>query len=178
MVQVRLGDITQEPTDAIVNAANARLMHGGGVAGAISSAGGSVIDDESDEWVRKHGVVPVGEAAITRGGRLPAKFVIHAVGPVWTKGSRDEKQQLHEAVWNSLLMAHNRSLRSIAIPAISSGIFGFPKNLCARILIKTALTFYKHYPETSLHEIRFTNFDQKTVDIFEEMFNTVLAKDP
>jgi putative ATPase len=166
-IQVRLGDLTQENVDAIVNAANAHLAHGGGVAGAIVRQGGYVIQEESQRWVHEHGPVPTGQVAVTGAGSLPCKYVIHAVGPVWQGGSRQEDELLQQAVWNSLLKVHELHLTSMSIPAISSGIFGFPKERCAAILIKTALKFCAQHPDSPLREIRFTNFDQLTVGLFE-----------
>jgi putative ATPase len=174
-IQARLGDLTQEDAEAIVNAANSHLAHGGGVAGAIVRAGGYVIQEESNRWVREHGPVPTGQVAVTSAGKLPCKYVIHAVGPVWQGGSHDEDALLRQAAWHSLVKAHELQLTSISIPAISSGIFGFPKERCAEILVKTALEFCEQYPESSLREIRFTNFDQLTVGIFEAQVRDLTA---
>ncbi|RMF84735.1 MAG: macro domain-containing protein [Nitrospinota bacterium] len=165
VIQVRQGDLTQEETDAIVNAANSELAHGGGVAGAIVRRGGQSIQEESNRWVREHGSVPTGQVAVTGAGSLPARYVIHAVGPVWRDGKHDEDALLRSAVWNSLLKAHELQLTSIALPAISSGIFGFPKDRCAAILVRTALDFCTQYPDSPLREIRFTNIDSLTVDL-------------
>lgn len=165
-VQARLGDLTGERVDAIVNAANEHLAHGGGVAGAIVRAGGPAIQDESSRWVREHGIVRTGGVAVTGAGNLPCKAVIHAVGPVWHGGSKGEDESLRSAVRNSLLKAHELSLTSIAMPAISSGIFGFPKDRCAGILVETVMDFCDRYPDSPLREIRFTNVDRLTVDLF------------
>src|SRR3990172_3915451 len=118
------GDITEQKTDAIVNAANSHLQHGGGVAGAIVKKGGQIIQKESD----KIGYVPVGKSAITTAGKLPSKYVIHAVGPRWGEGDEDNK--LKSAVISSFKLADEKKLKSISIPAISAGIFGFPKDRC------------------------------------------------
>lgn len=158
------GDITEERVDAIVNAANSYLQHGGGVAAAIVRKGGPIIQEESN----KIGYVPVGQVAITTAGDLPAKKVIHAVGPRWGEGDEDNK--LRSAVWNSLLRAHQEKFSSIALPAISSGIFGFPKDRCAQILVQTALDFCAQHPNSSLREIRFTLIDEPTVAVFLEEF--------
>ena len=167
VVQVRQGDLTLEHVDAIVNAANTHLAHGSGVAGAISQRGGQAIQEESDRWVREHGTLSTGQVAVTGAGNLPCKVVIHAVGPVWEGGTRGEDELLRMAVWNSLLKVHELRLTGIALPAISSGIFGFPKNRCATILVGTALDFCHQYPDSPLREIRFTNLDRLTVDLFE-----------
>lgn len=158
------GDITERDVDAIVNAANSYLQHGGGVAGAIVRRGGQIIQEESD----KIGYVPVGKAAITVAGALPAKFVIHAVGP--RMGEGDEDNKLKGAVLSSLLLASEKGLKSISMPAISSGIFGFPKDRCAMVLVREAVTFIKDYPETSLELIEFCVYDALTVGYFEKEF--------
>lgn len=127
------GDITELDVEAIVNAANERLAHGGGLAAVIARAAGPGIEEESRNWVKKHGQVPHGRPAYTGGGRLPARFVIHAVGPVWGSGQEDAK--LADAVRGSLARADELGLESIALPAISTGNFGFPIDRCARILL-------------------------------------------
>jgi putative ATPase len=167
ILRVCHGDLTEETADAIVNAANSHLAHGGGVAGAIVRRGGRVIQEESSRWVRERGAVPTGHVAVTGAGSLPCAYVIHAVGPVWHGGNQREDDLLRSAVWNSLQKAHELGLTSIALPAISSGIFGFPKDSCAALLVRTALDFCKQYPDSSLREIRFTNIDRLTVDLLE-----------
>ena len=124
-LQIVQGDITTDEVDAIVNAANEHLQHGGGVAWAIVRRGGQVIQDESDQWIRQHGTVSHADPAWTSGGSLPAKYVIHAVGPVW--GDGDEDNKLADAVTGSLRVADELKCESISMPAISTGIFGFPK---------------------------------------------------
>ena len=166
-IQVRQGDLTAEDTDAIVNAANSHLAHGGGVAGAIARQGGRVVQAESDRWINEHGPVPTGQVAVTAAGNLPARVVIHAVGPIWQGGKAGEDELLRSAVWNSLAKAEEMVLTSIALPAISSGIFGFPKDRCAEILVRTALEFYMDHPQSRLRQIRFTNIDRRTVELFE-----------
>lgn len=158
------GDITDEMVDAIVNAANSHLQHGGGVAGAIVSKGGQIIQEESD----KIGYVPVGNCAMTTSGKLPSKFVIHAVGPM--NGEGDEDDKLYNAISNSLRLADQGKFETISIPAISSGIFGFPKDRCAQILLQGALDFYQTHPKTSLKEIRFCIIDKATLDVFLKEF--------
>lgn len=158
-VRVVKGDITLERVDAIVNAANGRLEHGGGVAGAIARRGGASIREESRAWVARHGEVPTGRAAVTGAGDLMARYVIHAVGPVW--GAGDEDALLESAVRSALDLARERGLASVSLPAISSGIFGFPKERCAEILLRTADAY------EGLAEIRLCNFDEETASIFE-----------
>jgi O-acetyl-ADP-ribose deacetylase (regulator of RNase III) len=158
------GDLTEERVDAIVNAANSHLSHGGGVAGAIVRKGGDVIQKESNAI----GHVPVGQVALTGAGALPARHVIHAVGP--RMGEGDEDAKLRNAARNSLALAHERGFQSVALPAISSGIFGFPKDRCAQILIQAALDFCAEHPDSPLREIRFTLIDDPTVEVFEAEF--------
>jgi len=162
------GDITKEEVDAIVNAANEYLKHGGGVAGAIVRAGGSVIQEESDRIVRERGRVPTGEAVVTGAGNLKAKYVIHAVGPVWRGGNYGEDELLYRAVYNALLRAHELKLRSVSMPAISTGIFGFPKERAVKIFARAIRDFIDHHPDTSLKEIRICNIDGETTRVFEE----------
>ncbi len=163
-IQVVHGDLTAEEVDAIVNAANEHLAHGGGVAGAIVRKGGWQIQEESNRWVSEHGPVRTGSAAITGAGSLPASYVIHAVGPVW--GSGDEVRKLSSAISSALSIACNKNLSSIAFPAISSGIFGFPKELCAKVFFDTIFEYFESHPDCSLKLIRLTNIDKLTADIF------------
>jgi O-acetyl-ADP-ribose deacetylase (regulator of RNase III) len=165
-LQIVLGDITQEHVDAIVNAANAQLQHGGGVAGAIVRRGGQVIQIASDAWVHEHGPVSHAEPAYTTGGRLPCRYVIHAVGPVW--GDGDEDAKLAAAVTGSLRLADRLELDSIAFPAISTGIFGFPKERAARVILLAMRNYFKQHPESSLKLVRMTLLDQEMVKVFSE----------
>ncbi len=158
------GDITERDTEAIVNAANTRLQHGGGVAGAIVRKGGQVIQDESDAI----GYVPVGGAAITGAGRLQASYVIHAVGP--RMGEGDEDRKLTSAVTACLQLASGKKITSISLPAISSGIFGFPKDRCARILVTTARDYLAGNPDSSLKSVEFCIHDDETMKFFRDEF--------
>jgi len=162
-LQIVQGDITTEAVDAIVNAANEHLQHGGGVAWAISKKGGPAIQTESDAWIQKHGPVSHAHPAWTSGGLLPAKYVIHAVGPVW--GDGDEDKKLSEAVTGSLRVADELKCSSIAFPAISTGIFGFPKDRAAGIIF-SAIKKYFENNESNLRVVKITLFDQATVDVF------------
>ena len=159
------GDLTAETVDAIVNAANERLMHGGGVAGAISRRGGPAIQHESTAWVREHGPVPTGSAAITGAGSLPCRYVIHAVGPVW--GTGDEEAKLASAVQAALDLADQREQRSISMPGISSGIFGFPKPLCAQVMLGAILEWLAERSESSVRQVNACNIDGETAQLFE-----------
>jgi O-acetyl-ADP-ribose deacetylase (regulator of RNase III) len=161
------GDITERDVDAIVNAANSHLQHGGGVAGAIVRKGGQVIQEESNEI----GYTPVGAAVITGAGKLRAKFVIHAVGPRIGEGGEDNK--LKNAISNSLKLASQKGLKSISLPAISSGIFGFPKDRCAEILVKEALNYIEKNPKSSLRLIEFCIYDDLTKEYFQREFDKI-----
>ncbi|MGC8873036.1 MAG: macro domain-containing protein [Chloroflexia bacterium] len=163
-IRIVRGDITEERVDAIVNAANERLAHGGGVAGAIVRKGGPEIQEESDAWVRRYGPVPTGSAAVTGAGRLPARYVIHAVGPAW--GSGVEEAKLACAVRSALQRAEELGLRSIAFPAISAGIFGFPVADCARVLLGTIAAYLQERPTGPIQEVHVCLFDAKTAEIF------------
>ena len=164
ILQLVQGDITMEDVDAIVNAANERLQHGGGVAGTISKKGGRIIQKESDAWIQQHGPVAHSHPAWTSGGFLPAKYVIHAVGPVW--GDGDEDNKLADAVTGSLRVADDLKLTSLAMPAISTGIFGFPKERAARIIFSTIEKYFAGNPSSGLKIVKLILFDQATVDVF------------
>jgi O-acetyl-ADP-ribose deacetylase (regulator of RNase III) len=158
------GDITERNTDVIVNAANSQLKHGGGVAAVIVRKGGEIIQRESE----KIGFVPVGSVAITTAGKLPFKAVIHAVGPRMGEGNEDVK--LRSAIQNCLLLASQKNFKSISIPAISSGIFGFPKRLCAKILLEESKKFLEENKNTSINNIEFCIIDAQTLDCFKSEF--------
>jgi O-acetyl-ADP-ribose deacetylase (regulator of RNase III) len=163
VIQIAQGDLTLEEVDAIVNAANEHLQHGGGVAWAILRRGGDVIQDESDAWVRAHGLVSHAHPAWTSGGRLPARYVIHAVGPVWGAGEEDAK--LTAAVTGSLQVADGLGLQSIAMPAISTGIFGFPKERAARVILSAIQSYF--VKETSqIRLVRLVLYDDETIATF------------
>jgi O-acetyl-ADP-ribose deacetylase len=163
-LQIVQGDITTEEVDAIVNAANEYLQHGGGVAWAISRRGGDVIQDESDKWVKQHGPVSHAHPAWTSGGALPAKYIIHAVGPVW--GDGDEDKKLADAVTGSLRVADELKLLSLAMPAISTGIFGFPKERAAGIIFTAIDNFFSSNQSSTLKVIRIVLFDDATIQPF------------
>lgn len=175
VVRVCQGDITEQKTMAIVNAANEHLQHGGGVAGAIRRRGGEEIQEESDRWVQTHGLVKTGKAAITGGGRLPAKYVIHAVGPIW--GSGDEERKLASAVRNTLLLADQNGIDSLSIPGISSGIFGGPKEICARVIVGTVLDYLRKHPDTNIREVDFCNIDHATTAVFAEVARELVGEE-
>lgn len=166
------GDITQMATDAIVNAANEYLAHGSGVAGAIVRRGGPAIQRESDEWVRRHGRVPTGSAAITSGGQLRARYVIHAVGPVYD-GTERSAQLLASAVHAALRMADEHQLASIALPAISTGIFGYPLEEAARVMLRAALDYLSG--ETNLQRVVFCLYGDTAYQIFAKTLQQLTA---
>jgi O-acetyl-ADP-ribose deacetylase (regulator of RNase III) len=170
MLRLVQGDITGRNVDAIVNAANSHLQHGGGVAGAIVRKGGQIIQDESDRIA----FTPVGTAVITGAGNLPARFVIHAVGP--RMGEGDEDNKLKDAVMNSLLLASQKNLGSISFPAISSGIFGFPKDRCAKILVTAAADFLLAHEDGPLEIVEFCIYDEPTLGFFRKEFAVLRRK--
>lgn len=154
-------DITERGVVAIVNAANSRLQHGGGVAGVIVRKGGRVIQEESN----KIGFVPVGGAAITSAGTLKAKYVIHTVGP--RMGEGDEDNKLKSAMSSVLKLAAEKGIASISVPAISAGIFGFPKDRCARILVEETVKFLKENQNAPLDLVEFCIYDKEAYGFFK-----------
>ena len=163
-IQILQGDITIEEVDAIVNAANEHLQHGGGVAWAISKQGGSAIQKESEAWIQQNGRVPHSAPAWTSGGLLPAKYVIHAVGPVW--GDGDEDNKLDAAVTGSLRVAEELKCSSLAVPAISTGIYGFPRERAAAVIFSAIENYFAANLSSGLKIIKLVLFDQPTVDVF------------
>jgi O-acetyl-ADP-ribose deacetylase (regulator of RNase III) len=168
-IEIVRGDITEMTNEAIVNAANESLRHGGGVAGAISRKGGRAIQMESNEWVRTHGKVQTGSAAITSAGNLPSKYVIHAVGPVM--GSGDEDTKLRSATISALNIALDHQIKSIAFPAISTGIYGYPIDRCARIMLSTVKDYLLEHD--NLDRVTFCLFDQTGFDIFTQIWQDI-----
>jgi putative ATPase len=171
-LQIVQGDITIEQVDAIVNAANHHLQHGAGVAGAISAKGGPVIQAESDAWVRAHGPVTHANPAYTSAGDLPARYVIHAVGPMWGEG--EEEAKLYQAIQGTLYTADQLGLESISMPAISTGIFGFPKDQAAQVIFTSIRDYFQDNPQSGLKDIRLALYDQPTVDVFEQVWEQIL----
>lgn len=164
------GDITNIEADAIVNAANPHLKHGGGVAGAIVRKGGYIIQMESDEYVRIHGPVPVGDVAVTSAGRLKAKYIIHAVGPVY--GEKDGDKKLSSAIRSVLSKAEELKLNTIALPAISTGMYGYPLEKCAEIMANVLMEFSNK--PTSLAKIILCLYDDRAFNIFNKVFTNLL----
>ena len=159
------GDITELRTDAIINAANSSLILGAGVAGAIRTKGGPAIQEECNEI----GGCAVGCAVITTGGNLKARFVIHAVGP--RKGEGDEEEKLRNATLNSLKVANDNGLKSIGFPAISTGVFGFPIERCAEIMLSSTIGYLRE--ETGLEKVVFCLYGQEAFGVFEGMLKKI-----
>jgi O-acetyl-ADP-ribose deacetylase (regulator of RNase III) len=159
------GDITRQSTDAIVNAANSSLMGGGGVDGAIHRAGGPAILDECKQIVARQGRLPTGKAVITTGGNLKAKYVIHTVGPIWHGGNSGEPKLLASAYHESLKLATENNLNSIAFPSISTGAYGYPVNQASKVAIDAVITFLSQ-STTSLREVVFVLFDAQTLGAY------------
>ena len=160
------GDITKIEVDAIVNAANTSLLGGGGVDGAIHKAGGPEILDDCRKIRSRQGGCPVGEAVITTAGRLPARYVIHTVGPVWNGGNQSEEELLSNAYRNSLLLARKNNVNTIAFPNISTGIYRFPKLRAAEIAIAVVSSFLKEHPSII---VNFVCYDAENFNIYEEL---------
>lgn len=170
LINIVEGDITQEEVDAIVNAANSELIHGGGVAGVIAKRGGPQVQKESNDYVRKFGSVETGNVAVTSGGNLKCKYLIHAVGPIWRGGNKDEEKLLYNAVYNSLKKAEELKLNSIALPAISAGIYGYPIEKAVLIYKKAVFDFVNNNP-MFLKDIRFVIYDKSFLTYFVNEFS-------
>lgn len=171
-ISIQQGDITRQSTDAIVNAANSSLMGGGGVDGAIHRAGGPAILEECKQIVAKQGRLPTGEAVITTGGNLPAKHVIHTVGPVWHGGNKGEAALLESAYRESLKLAAGNNLTSVSFPSISTGAYRYPVEQAAVTAIETAVAFLRE-KETSLKEVVFVLFDSRTYETYARALKEV-----
>ena len=167
VIRLIQGDLTELAVDAIVNAANIHLVLGGGVAGAIRSKGGTSIQEECD----RIGGTTVGQAVITGAGKLKARYVIHAVGPSYGEGNEDEK--LRGATLNSLKRATEKGMGSIAFPAISPGIFGFPKDRCAEIMLSTFHDYLEN-ETTSLKEVILCLWSKEDLELFAKKLDAVL----
>ncbi|MCW3117260.1 MAG: O-acetyl-ADP-ribose deacetylase [Chitinophagaceae bacterium] len=174
-IRVIKGDITKIKVDAIVNAANSSLMGGGGVDGAIHRAGGSAILEACRKIVAKQGGCRTGEAVITTAGLLPAKFVIHTVGPVWNGGNKNEKKKLEDCYKNSLRQGLENNCRTFAFPNISTGIYKFPKQLAAEISVKTVIEFLSDC--NVIDQVIFVCFDEENYSLLQKEFNRYSLKD-
>jgi O-acetyl-ADP-ribose deacetylase len=165
-VRIKVGDITKEDTDAIVNAANGTLLGGGGVDGAIHRAGGKAILEECRQIRRERypDGLPTGQAVITTAGNLPAKHVIHTVGPVYRRGGRDQAELLAACYRNSLALAASNGLTTIAFPAISTGVYGYPQDEAANVAARAIEEFLG--AESAIQEIRLVFFARGDADVF------------
>ena len=170
MIELIRGDITEASTDAIVNAANTSLLGGGGVDGAIHRAGGKAILEECMRIRDRQGGCKIGEAVITTAGKLPAKFVIHTVGPVWNGGGKGEAQLLSQAYTNSLSLAVDHGIETIAFPNISTGIYHFPKLQAARIAIDTVSAFLA--TNKKIKKIVFVCYDAENYAIYADLLKS------
>ncbi|EPY2276663.1 ADP-ribose-binding protein [Clostridium sporogenes] len=166
-IKIIKGDITKENVDAIVNAANSSLLGGGGVDGAIHRAGGNKILEECKRIVSKIGSLKTGEAVITSGGNLKAKYVIHTVGPIWHGGKSTEETLLANAYKNSLKLASEKNVETIAFPNISTGVYRYPKDQAAKVAynsVKDSLIKYEN-----IEEVRFVCFDEYNYKLYEDL---------
>ncbi len=161
------GDITSLKVDAIVNAANSSLLGGGGVDGAIHKAGGNQILLECKEIIKEHGRCPNGHAVITNAGKLPAKFVIHTVGPVWYGGNNNEEEELRNSYRNSLELAVKHGLKTIAFPNISTGVYRFPKKEAAKIAVSELKIFLTN--NQTIEQIIFICFNRDNFEIYKPL---------
>jgi O-acetyl-ADP-ribose deacetylase (regulator of RNase III) len=166
-IEIIKGDITVLSVDAIVNAANSGLLGGGGVDGAIHRAGGVQILEDCKVIREKQGKLPTGGAVITRTGNLPARYVIHTVGPVWSGGARDEKVKLANCYQNSLQLAVENGCKTVAFPNVSTGVYGYPKQEAAEIAMKTVSDFLSKHSE--IEKVIFCCFDDENYQIMNEL---------
>lgn len=168
-ISILQGDITKLKVDAIVNAANTTLLGGGGVDGAIHRAGGKVILEEC----KKIGGCPTGEARITTAGNMPSKYVIHTVGPVYRGGGSNESQLLYNAYFNSLKLAVDHNIKTVAFPAISTGVYGYPKGKAADIAIKATMEFLDQHK--GIDEVIFILYSNNDFDIYKQKLKKIFS---
>ena len=167
-IQLHQGDITRQQVDAIVNAANQRLLGGAGVDGAIHRAGGPEIMAECDRIRQQQGGCPTGEAVITTAGLLAAKYVIHTVGPIWNQGIDNEVKLLKSCYQTSLKLADQHCLGSVAFPNISTGVYGFPKQQAAEVAV-TSVSEYFNTADTMIGQVTFVCFDDENYSIYKQL---------
>ena len=170
------GNIVHEKVDAIVNAANEDLKHIGGLAKSIVDNGGSTVQSESNEYVRSHGKVTTGTCICLGAGNLPCKKIIHAVGPQWRGGGKNEEQTLHNTVYKCLQCADKEKLNSIALPAISTGVYGVPEVVCARASLRAVRDYYQSKPHSTINTVRFVLYTQSGVQHFGSAFKYMFPK--
>lgn len=171
--EIKKGDITTEDVDAIVNAANSHLAHGGGVAAAIARAAGEALIRESNAI----DYVPTGSCALTIGGNLPAKYVIHAVGPVYRDGKSGESELLASCITSSLSLAESKNIHSIAFPAISTGIFGYPIHKATHIMLSSALNYFAKHQQSVISKVVFVLYSEDVFQIFQDTYKQLTGKD-
>jgi len=167
------GDITTQETEAIVNAANSSLLGGGGVDGAIHRAGGPQILEECKKIRAKQGGCPTGEAVITTGGLLKAKYVVHSVGPIWRGGNQDEEKLLINAYQSSLALAKEKGIRSLSFPSISTGAYGYPIQAAARVALSTVRDFLTQH---DFEEVRFVLFSDRNLKTYEAAWAEMVGR--
>ncbi len=163
------GDITQQDTEAIVNAANEELIPGGGVDGAIHRAGGPSIAEEA----RRYGRCPTGSAVITGAGNLKAKYVIHAVGPIWRGGNHGEPELLASAYRSALKLCLEKDINSVAFPSLSTGAYGYPLNKAARVALSTIISFLKEHQKPAL--VRLVLFGEDAYQTYEKALKEMMG---
>jgi len=171
-IELRIGDITLEDTDCIVNAANGRLDHSAGVAGAIIKRGGDSIQDECFKFININGPLKESECFVSGSGKLSCKKIVHSIGPIWSDGKSNEDALLVLTILNSLDAASKNKLKSITFPAVSTGKFGFPKELCASLIFEASEYYFTMNPDTCVKEVRLTVFDDDTLNVFEKSFDS------
>ncbi len=170
-IEILKGDITKVSVDAIMNAANTSLLGGGGVDGAIHRAGGKAILDDCKKIISRQGGCKTGQAVITTAGNLPAKFVIHTVGPVWNGGNNNESQKLTNCYRNSLQLAIENDCRTIAFPGISTGVYRFPKNKAAEIAVNTVHEFI--LLSQKIEKVLFVCFDDEYFNLIGNQLKSI-----
>ncbi len=169
--EIVLGDLLEEKTDVIVNAANSYLKHGGGIALKIKNKAGSKLVEEGDEIVKKFGPIKTGSAVITTAGNLPFKGVIHVVGPVYGEG--DEEEKLKNGLKEAFLIASEKKFSSLSFPAVSSGIFAVPLDICSKSYLKAVLEFHKGNPNSTLKLIRLVLFTKEIFEIIDKEISKI-----
>jgi O-acetyl-ADP-ribose deacetylase (regulator of RNase III) len=168
------GDITKQDTEAIVNAANSSLLGGGGVDGAIHRVGGPKILEECKKIRKQQGGCPTGEAVITTGGNLKAKYVVHTVGPIWYGGKRDEDALLRNCYLNSLKLARKKNIKSISFPSISTGAYRFPIERASKIALQTIIDFLQN---NSFKEVKFVLFSKSDYEVYSRNLQELLTSE-
>jgi O-acetyl-ADP-ribose deacetylase len=170
-LEVLKGDITKVKVDAIVNAANNSLLGGGGVDGAIHRAGGPAILEACKAIRAKQGECPTGDAVITTAGELPAKWVIHTVGPVWHGGNQQEEELLYSCYRKSLSLAETNGITSIAFPNVSTGVYGYPKDKAAQVAVNAARTYFEEHTGSKVKYVAFVCFDDENYKLYQELIS-------